>query len=218
MVDYVYAGFESLAVSANSTEELTAGLEEYSSSVLKLVEADLSKYDVTSYLTSLAESDFLSDDALDSEFGILITLVNATLKFFKIQAAKATTKAKSVGLAEKDPFQDLINALDVYDLVFVYFFIAAGLTLIIMAIVIALNKKGKLGKGDWAAIGLRTVMGVALALIATVTVNYDAQQNFLSSVWMLPTVMMALLIVVVVDGVLGWVLPATETHKHTGEA
>lgn len=205
---------------SNSTEELAGYLSEYSDIILDAVEADPTKYNVTSYLTDLeSTSDLLSDEAGYDIYEVMYTLVNAVLKYFKIQAAKAVTEKKALDPSTKDPSSDLESALDVYDLVFVYFFVAAGLTLIFMALLIALNKKGKLGTGDWAAIALRTAMGLALALISLVATNYTAQGNFLDSVWMLPTVMMALLVVVVVDGVFGWVFPATEAQKgQNGEA
>ena len=86
--------------------------------------------------------DASSEVAVDAAFGVLLTLVNATLKFFKIEAAQKTTREPLVGDA-KDPYTDLGNALIVYDLVFLYFFLAAGLTLILLAVLNVLNHKGK---------------------------------------------------------------------------
>ncbi|KAL8727379.1 MAG: hypothetical protein Q9181_005729, partial [Wetmoreana brouardii] len=157
-----------ILTSSNSTTVLAAELGDFAANQFAKVQADPSKYNVTNYLTQLRHaSDASSQEALDAAQGIWLNVINATLKFFKIQAATSATASKASDPAtSKDPVSDLYDALDVYDLVFVYFFIAAGLTLVIMAALIALSKNGKLGKGDWAAMGLRAVMGSGLALIA----------------------------------------------------
>ena len=168
------------------------------------------KYDISKYLTALKESgDPNSDKALESASDILVTLANATLKYFKIAGSKASQTAKSLAdpATPKDPFKDLSSVLHVYDLVFVYFFIAAGCTLLMMAVLVFAAKKNKCA-GDYAAVALRAVVGLALTLVAAVKGNYTAQEHFLYSPWMLPTVLLAIMLVVAVDAVLGYVMPA----------
>lgn len=202
LVDEIYS-------SSNDTRVLAAEFSDISKDILKAVDADLSKFNVTQYIYDLAESEWDSDAAWVAVNDILGTLINATFKYFKIQASKKDLSQSQPkdSAVKPDPLTDLYNALKVYDLVFVYFFIAAGLTLILMAVLIALAKKGKCA-GDYTAILLRLVVGCGLAMISIVKVNTAAQQNFLYSAWMLPSVLLGLFVVVVLDGIFGWVLPA----------
>ena len=165
----------------------------------------MGKYNVTQYIDVLAAQPGWDTDAatvaVNQIFGTLIT---ATLKYFNIYETKEDSSRRK---EESDPFEDLTQTLKIYDLVFVYFFVTAGLTLIMMAILIALAKKGKCA-GDYAAIVLRLVVGCGLAMISLVELNLAAKQNFLYSAWMLPSVCMGLFVVVLLDGVFGWVMPA----------
>ena len=209
VVDLLILRFDEIYSSSNDTSVLAADFSVFSQALLKTVEADAGKFNVTQYIHDLAaESKWDSDAAFAAVDGIFGTLINATFKFFKIQASKKdlaqTPKDSTV---KPDPLTDLYNALKVYDLVFVYFFIAAGFTLVMMAVLIALAKKGKCA-GDYAAILLRLVVGCGLAMISIVKVNTAAQQKFLYSAWMLPSVLLGLFVVVVLDGIFGWVLPA----------
>lgn len=209
VVDLLILRFEEIYSSSNDTLVLAEDFSAFSKDLLKTVEADVGKFNVTQYIYDLAaESEWDSEAAYVAVDGIFGTLINATFKFFKIQASKKDLSQKPKDSAVKpDPLTDLYNVLKVYDLVFVYFFIAAGLTLIMMAILIALAKKGKCA-GDYAAILLRLVVGCALAMISIVKINTAAQQRFLYSPWMLPSVLLGLFVVVVLDGIFGWVLPA----------
>lgn len=206
--------------STNDTSVLAEGFSKIHKAVLKNLEADDSKYDITPYLADLKNTtDAFSDQANNAVYNIIDTLINAVLKYFKISVSKSTTKKEAHNPSLKDPLNDLYSALEVYDLVFVYFFVAAGLTLILMAVMIFLAKKGKCA-GDYAAIGLRVSVGAALACIAAIKHDYTAQQHFLYSPWMLPTVLLGFLVVVLADGVLGYVLPAPKPmppSRHNSE-
>ncbi|MCJ1346927.1 hypothetical protein MMC31_005147 [Peltigera leucophlebia] len=210
VADRIIWRFDEIDISSNDTTVLATKFTKFSKDLLKSVEADdAGKFNVTQYIHDLkAESEWDSEAALAALDNLFGTLLNATFKFFKIQASK-----KDLSKTPKDPtvngnqYLDLFKAFKVYDLVFVYFFVAAGLTLVMMAILIALAKKGKCA-GDYAAILLRLVVGCGLAMISIVKVNTAAQQNFLYSAYMLPSVLLGLFIVVVSDGIFGWVLPA----------
>lgn len=210
--------FTGLYYSSNDTVVIASDLGYAATTLFKELEVDGSKYNITSYLGDLAASgDPTSDDALFAAGEILAVMYTEVLKYFKISAAKSATKASSfTDGGPKDPFKDIDSILHVYDLVFVYFFVAAGCTLLMMAVLIALAKKNKCS-GDYAAIALRAVVGVGLACVAAVKGNYTAQEHFLYSPWMLPTVLLAIGLVVVLDGVLGYLLPAPKTqglHGH----
>lgn len=209
VVDSILLRFDDIYSSSNDTATLAANFSTFSKDLLKIVEADAGKFNVTQYIYDLAaESAWDTEAAFAAVDGIFGTLINATFKFFKIQASKKNlSKTQKDTTIKPDPLVVLYDTLKVYDLVFVYFFIAAGLTLVMMALLIALAKKGKCA-GDYAAILLRLVVGCGLAMISIVKVNTAAQQDFLYSAWMLPSVLLGLFVVVVLDGIFGWVLPA----------
>ena len=219
IVDYIYDAWDYAIYMTNDTAVVEDALSYVSDVLLYFSESYMSKYNITGYLDILKNTtDPFSDDALYAEDEILFTLVNAVFKFFKIQASKKEQKSAAAS-GTKDAATDLANAFHVYDLVFTYFFVAAGVTLITMAILMVLSKKRKV-LGDWLGIGLRLVMGIGISLIATVGMNLTAQQQFLSSPWMVPCVMIVLLVMVLAEGILGWVLPAPaggvegEGHHH----
>lgn len=221
VVDLIILNIYKICISSNDTSVLAANFSAFSKYLLKSVEAETDKFDVTKYIYDLeAEPNLDTEAAVEAVDSISWTLINATLKFFKIQASKKylSKKQKDFSVKPDDPFTDLYNTLKVYDLVFVYFFVAAGLTLVMMAVLIALAKKGKCA-GDHVAILLRLVAGCGLAMISIVKVNTAAQQNFLFSAWMLPSVLLGLFVVVVLYGIFGWVLPAprpvvSRTNSH----
>lgn len=220
IVELIVLRFDEIYSSTNNTAILAYEFLDFSKALLKTVEADAGKFNVTQYIHDLAaESEWDTEAAFAAVDGIFGTLINATFKFFKIQASKKDlSQSKKDPTVKPDPLTELYNALKVYDLVFVYFFIAAGLTLAMMAILIALAKKGKCA-GDYAAILLRLAVGSGLAMISIVKVNTAVQQKFLYSAWMLPSVLLGLFVVVVLDGVFGWVLPAprpvmSKTNSH----
>lgn len=197
--DFIYSKF-------NTTADIANAFDAYSTTLLSSVKADLTVYNVTSFISDFRkEKDPRSDKALDAITGLLGSLISATFKFFKIQASKNTAKIDDKKL--KDPIADIGKVVKVFDLVFIYFFIAAGVTLIIMAVLIALAKKGKCA-GDYAAIILRLLVGVALTMVTVVKANPNLQDQFLFSAWILPTVLLGLFVVVLLDGIFGWILPA----------
>lgn len=220
VVKLITAEYEIIYAKFNTTADIGTAFDAYSTKLLSSVNADLTVYNVTSFISDIKkEKDPRSEKALSAVTGLLGTLINATFKFFKIQASKRTAKTDSKKV--KDPIAELDKVVKVFDLVFIYFFIAAGLTLIIMAVLIALAKKGKCA-GDYAAIILRLIVGVALTMITVVKTNPNLQDQFLFSAWILPTVLLGLFIVVLLDGVFGWILPAPKklwrpiTHTHHG--
>ncbi|KAL8653033.1 MAG: hypothetical protein Q9210_002351 [Variospora velana] len=137
---------------SSSTIDLAQQIGNFSTGLLERLHADPVNYKVTGYLTSLRYAgDPNGDEANAAVHNIVLVLVGATLKFFKIKAAPSATTvprvlARSIttptdGDSESDPNADIWAALQVYDLVFVYFFVAAGLALVLMAVLMGLNKR-----------------------------------------------------------------------------
>ncbi|KAL8708361.1 MAG: hypothetical protein Q9220_006741 [cf. Caloplaca sp. 1 TL-2023] len=218
IINRVYEMYSMTWDSSNSTSDLADQYANSSYWLLQAVQADQIKYNVTGYINDLRTAgDKSSDVASNAAFEIMITIVNATLKFFHIQPAHRPDAGDPSPGSNTDPYVDLSNALVVYDLVFVYFFVAAGLTLVLMALLIALHRQGKgFRKGDWISIGLRLAVGTGLALVAVVKTNQLQEEQFLYSPWMVPTVMLGLLGTVVVDGILGWALLAEKDQQEPG--
>ena len=207
LVDVASHDFDKIYYSTNNTAVLASEFSDFAKSLLKTVDADAVKYNVTQYIYDLrAESRLDTEAAYMAVDGIFGTLIKATFNYFKIQASKKSETQKDPSV-RPDPLRELYNVLKIYDLVFIYFFVAAGLTLVMMAVLIALAKKGKCA-GDYAAIILRLLVGSGLAMISIVAVNSAAQQRYLYSAWMLPSVLICLFFVVVLDGIFGWVFPA----------
>lgn len=212
--------------SSNTTANLATQLSTFSHEILDSVHADAGKYAIVdNYLKEVRwQGDPNSEQVDEAAFSVVLVLVNSVFKFFKIQAAQQNLDGgKGDGAAGGyDPYTDLGDVLVVYDLVFVYFFVAAGGTLVMMAILMGLQRWRKRGggdkgswknafsKGDWATMGLRAFGGVGLALVATVKADAWKEERFLYSPWMVPTVMLGIGAVVLGDGAFGWVFPKEE--------
>lgn len=181
VVNQLQAELDTVWNGSNDTSVLAEGFSSVGEGWLKFVEADASKFDITPYLMELQNTtDPDSEQALTAAINIIDTLLRAIFKYFKIEASKSNQKKSATDVSAKEPFADITSALEVYDLVFTYFFLAAGFTLIMMAILIGLAKKGKCA-GDYAAIGLRVAVGAALACIAALHNNEQAQWRFLDT-------------------------------------
>ncbi|KAL8875923.1 MAG: hypothetical protein Q9198_005788 [Flavoplaca austrocitrina] len=95
IVDNIYNRYDTIWDSTNSTISLAPQFQNLSTTILYEAQADPVKYNVTGYLHTLRMSeDASSEVAVDAAFGVLLTLVNATLKFFKIEAAQKTTRSR----------------------------------------------------------------------------------------------------------------------------
>ena len=99
----------------------------------------------------------------------------------------------------EDVAKNLVNAQEdifaTFTTVFLYFFVAAGVTLILLALLFYLGKRRKT-RGEYLSMAVRIFFGLGLTLIATMY-NSDPEvasndfNNYLSSAWMLPTVLIA---------------------------
>ncbi|XMA16151.1 hypothetical protein WAI453_008942 [Rhynchosporium graminicola] len=94
-----------------------------------------------------------------------------------------------------DPNEEFNKNQASFRLIFVYFFVAAGVTLILMD---ALNflSRPKPTRGDYSRMLINLLVGVTLAFIATI-VNTTEGFKFAQSPWILPTVALAFVLVMV---------------------
>lgn len=185
-----------------------------------LILAESAKSNINSSFNALAASvDVDSEQALKAIGDIVGMLLRSIVQFFNLKAPKKDTPITFTG--PTDPFSYVNSVFHVYDLVFVYFFVAAGCTLLMMSVLIALAKKNKC-LGDYVVITLRAVVGIGLASIVALKGHSPSMERFIMSPWILPTVMLALGLVVLLDGVFGYLLPAapipTSSSSSTSES
>ncbi|MCJ1383840.1 hypothetical protein MMC17_006954 [Xylographa soralifera] len=96
---------------------------------------------------------------------------------------------------------DIVN---IFYTVYTYFFVAAGLTLIALTLLLRLGKREKY-RTEMVGMAVRYLIGIGLALLALMNLpsleNWDnaAIYTYLYSPWMLPTVLLSYLLVIIVD-------------------
>jgi len=129
------------------------------------------------------------------------TAANAEDKYLEvIQSMLSDTYAwvfenLGVEVPEKDASEEMsgedkLNEISaVFTTVFLYFFIAAGCTLLLLSVMYYFGKKHKT-RGELASVATRFVVGAGLALIATMYVPEDGVvlSKYIFSAWILPTV------------------------------
>jgi len=191
--DWLYTNF---SLTSNSTtggptgELLTSLVELYNETTLQLFEKwETPKYavpNITDYLVMMEQSDgdpkvFAYGAANIMRFGFTFITDN-----FGINPPEAYLGS---GL-------EMTGILALFYTVFLYFFIACGLTLVILAVLFWTGKRRKL-RGEILSIGFRIVIGVGLCLLACMDLP-SLQENassaintYLYSPWILPTVVFA---------------------------
>ncbi|KAL9616486.1 MAG: hypothetical protein Q9160_008654 [Pyrenula sp. 1 TL-2023] len=109
----------------------------------------------------------------------------------------------------KDPTEKLLAIYEIFWVVFIFFFSCAGAVLLILAIMYWFGKSHKSG-GEWASIGVRVFFGLGVTLLAIMAKDYsDAWVNYITSPWILPTVVFVYGIannglVIALDNLLVW--------------
>ena len=138
---------------------------------------------------------------------------NQTLDYIQETFASAAILAgKNMGVeaphhfAHSDDVNDILDGLldKTFGTVFTYFFVAAGLCILMTALLFVLGRRHKT-KTDYANVAVRCFFGIGLALIATMNANdgtSPAFSNYAASPWMLPTVAIVFAVVVGADNVL----------------
>jgi low temperature requirement protein LtrA len=94
----------------------------------------------------------------------------------------------------EDPSEDQLEGIsETFEAVFLYFFAAAGLALVFMAILFFLGKRYKV-RGDYVSIAVRVLVGVGLGLLTLMDLTSSAENayaNYAGGPWLLPTVVLA---------------------------
>ncbi|OWP04586.1 hypothetical protein B2J93_4865 [Marssonina coronariae] len=94
---------------------------------------------------------------------------------------------------DPDPNEEWSKNADAFKLIFIYFFVASGITLILMN---ALNflSRPKPTRGDYGRIAINFILGIGLASLASI-VNTTQGFEYAQSAWILPTVALAFVLV-----------------------
>lgn len=132
------------------------------------------------------------DNALNN---IIFALANTVLESLSIEAPKSKVKDG----VKPSPEDQTSKLFGVFNLVFIYFFVTAGLTLIIMGVLAWLSEKPK-KLGDYVRSSANFVVGLGLCLLSLMSFS-EAEGNFAFSSWVLPTLCLSLFLVVVVNHV-----------------
>lgn len=166
-------------------------------------------YNSTGTFTSLASVDatFPSDDwkaeASDIIYELWVGVENFIFENFGIEIPErpstTATTASSAANAELAKNSSLYN---VFSTVFTYFPIAAGVFLVLLAVLYWFGKTRKTG-GEWASVAVRAVAGCGLSMMA-LAAWYGDGYGFVYGPWAIPTVTLAFFFVIVVDNALVW--------------
>ena len=171
-------------------ESLRSLVELYNETTVQLFERwEAPKYaipNITDYLTLMEQSNGSSADFGYGAASVFNTGFTFVTDNFGINAPESYIK--------NDDAMGGIFAL--FYTVFLYFFIAAGLTLIILGVLFWTGKRRKL-RGEVLSIGFRILIGVGLCMLSLMDLPSlqdsanSAINTYLYSPWILPTVVLA---------------------------
>ncbi|KAG8208460.1 hypothetical protein GTR04_4172 [Trichophyton interdigitale] len=125
----------------------------------------------------------------------------------KEEAGGKTAKAGKEG--GKEAIQELSQIYGAATIVFRFFFTAAGLTLVILALLHWFSKSHK-SRAEMLSIIVTTTIGVFLSLLAIMS-NFDsdvevsALGKYIDSAWVTPTVALTYIGVIAIDNIIIWV-------------
>ncbi|MCJ1417247.1 hypothetical protein MMC32_003589 [Xylographa parallela] len=121
---------------------------------------------------------------------------------FNIEAPeKDRSGQESSNDAGAQAVNDIVN---IFFTVYTYFFVAAGLTLIMLTLLLRLGKREKY-RTEMLGMAVRYLIGIGLALLALMNLpaledNENAAiYTYINSPWMMPTVLLSYLLVIIVD-------------------
>lgn len=141
---------------------------------------------ITDTLAAVRESDGNATLFEDAVFEVMSEGFNFVCENVGVKPPKEFT-------VNGDPLTAFAGIFELFNTVFIYFFVCAGLCLIFLAILFWTGKRRKL-RGEVLAIGLRMLVGVGLSLLTLMDLpslqdNLTSPINtYLYSPWMLPTV------------------------------
>ncbi|KAI9719986.1 MAG: hypothetical protein M1812_003111 [Candelaria pacifica] len=113
-----------------------------------------------------------------------------------------------------DP-SDVDSFTGVFKLVYIYFFVSAGVVLVLLGVFLWIVRRRGRDVYDGIAIGIRGVVGVALLGLAAVAGNEELVDNYMQSPWVIGTVLVALVLVVLTDFVLNSIAVRNVSRRYS---
>ena len=181
---------------ANSTLQVN---ETFNSLYEQFYDSEIPKPEITQWLADYdavtqsngTATEEASNAAVDAVVQIFSSGISYIAQNFGTEVPK---EAKKTG----DKAEELDAIFNVFTTVYLYFFIGAGLALILLASLFWLGKRRK-SRGEFLSIGLRILVGLGLALLSAMYVSLDQEESkrqdrfthYFGSAWMLPTVVFA---------------------------
>jgi hypothetical protein len=131
-----------------------------------------------------------NNHTLEEAVGIVSEMLTDTYAWvFANLGVEVPANSQAEAVTGDDQLSEIVG---VFNTVFLYFFIAAGGTLILLSVMYYFGKTHK-NRGELASIAFRFIVGLGLALLATMqaTPDSNALYAFIQSPWILPTVMLS---------------------------
>ncbi|KAF2267613.1 hypothetical protein CC78DRAFT_541554 [Lojkania enalia] len=146
-------------------------------------------------------------NAVDDAFFDLMSAASKTL----FDSLSINTPKRKKDSGKKLKFDDLLSEYDkVFELVFMYVFLAAGFSLIFTTVIGFISLPAhKRRVSEYIRFAVNLVCGVGLCLVTLIKYNTVAQGNYLGSAWMVPTICIVLFVCVVVNHIR---LPKEKEH------
>jgi hypothetical protein len=161
---------------------------------------DFNTYEMINSSLSTLQGSATKQEAEDTFLELVYGVIHSIYQTYGFEAPEADTGSTTLTAAEA-----LQNDYNVIGLVFVYFFVAVGVTLILMGVLNMLtlprscfSSQGLKSPGLWMRLGIFFVMGAAIAGLAGL-VNLEAGYNLSVGPWLLPVVVLGLVIVLAVQ-------------------
>ncbi|KAI9698469.1 MAG: hypothetical protein M1836_004050 [Candelina mexicana] len=119
--------------------------------------------------------------------------------------------------ANTDP-SDVGSFNRVFKLVYIYFFISAGVVLLLLGLFLWIVRRRRTRRRDVydaVAIGMRVVVGVSLLGLAAVASNEELTNSYMQSAWVIGTVLVALVLVVLTDFILNFLAVRNVSRRYS---
>lgn len=146
--------------------------------------------DLSAYFTEISDAKGNTTTVLTGIHNIYFDSLVWVCKNFKIKAPE------DAGTDQKSRADAIFN---LFEVVFVYFYVFAGLNLILLGVLFLLGKRHKL-RGEILSMGVRWFFGFGLCFLAIMAASglrqadgNDSLHKYMYSAWMLPTVLIVYL-------------------------
>jgi hypothetical protein len=191
ILDYLNQIANEITAIEQPTSNTTAAWEGYAAAINATLMQQFNGTNFTDPLTGIAQSDGNPDNINLELVNILGIVGEAVADGFQVEIPEGY---------DDSGLDALTQIVTLFSTVFLYFFISAGLTLVLLACLFMLGKKNKT-RVEYMSIGIRLLVGIGLVLLATMYApiangSFDSNAandfiNYFESPWLTPTVVLA---------------------------